>query len=191
MDWDLLSLPNVPVDSPFLQAFLRLAAQHGYSRRCNSEQQVILCELPDTWAAFYASLSHHTKNYLNNLLNRLHREGHQEHLVVVQDPDQLNMFFSSLFTWHRQRAAPSHHNPHQDYFPTLAHQEFMRTVTPALLEQGQCWPRLLVVNDTPVAAQLYFWSFPAFVDTEILGTMPGEGVHDAKEPSPVSGGVSR
>ena len=35
------------------------------------------------------------------------------------------------------------------------------------------------------------WSYPAFVDTETLGMMPGEGVHRAKEPSPISGVVSR
>jgi hypothetical protein len=35
------------------------------------------------------------------------------------------------------------------------------------------------------------WSFPAIVDTETLGMMPREGVHHAKEPSPLSGGLSR
>jgi CelD/BcsL family acetyltransferase involved in cellulose biosynthesis len=151
-DWDLLSLPNLPLESSLIQIVPGLT-ERGYQVRA-VEGGGARRSLPDTWEKFYRSLVKSMKQNANNYLNRLYREGHTEQLIVVDDPARLDEVLDTFFTLHRMRAKADLRPPHWDYFDTPQRRAFLTTVARRLLERGWLWPCLLYVDGKVAAAQL-------------------------------------
>ncbi|HEV8309866.1 MAG TPA: GNAT family N-acetyltransferase [Methylomirabilota bacterium] len=151
--WDLLVLPSVPADGDFLPRVRALAATRGY--RAHVEEHVrVTRPLPDSWEAFYRSLRKSMKDNVNNYLNRLRREGHEERLRVVEDPADLEAALETLFDLHGRRAQADLGRRHDDYFARPGYRAFLKTVAHRLMARGFLWPAMLDVDGQTVAAQL-------------------------------------
>jgi len=152
-DWDLLRMPLSEGEGPFIRNLPRLAARHGY-RVYSETREGMSRPLPETWEAFHRSLKKSMKDNVNNYVNRLHREGHAEKLVVVEDPAKLDAALDTFFDLHRLRAEAELGVQHSDAFIRPETRGFLRTVARRLLERGKIWLCLLYVDGKPVAAQI-------------------------------------
>jgi CelD/BcsL family acetyltransferase involved in cellulose biosynthesis len=152
-DWDLLVLPTTPADGPFIPTVRSLADRYGY-RMLSVESVGISRPLPGTWEEFYRSLRKSMKSNVNNYVNRLHREGHDERMVVVEDPDELDAALDTFLGLHRRRAEARLPRRHKNRFASPAHRAFLYTVARRLLTRGKIWPCFLYVDGQPVAAQI-------------------------------------
>lgn len=153
--WDVLIMPSVPADGPFAAAVLGQARARGYLVAAREAVRVTR-PLPASWEAFYGSLNRNTKKYIKKFANRLHREGHEERLVVIDDPDRLDAALDLFLELHERRAASGLRRAHRNKFAEPERQVFLRTVTRRFMEHGRAWPCVLEVDGAPVAAQLCF-----------------------------------
>jgi CelD/BcsL family acetyltransferase involved in cellulose biosynthesis len=151
-DWDLLALPLVPADRP-LAGLGELARRRGYSiqRRDYTRSRGAL---PESWEALYRSLPKSMKENVNNYVNRLRRDGHEERLIVVEGGAELDGALDEFLRLHRLRAKSSLGPVHQDQFCAPDRQAFLRKVAHRLSGSGVFRVMLLHVNGRPVAAQL-------------------------------------
>jgi CelD/BcsL family acetyltransferase involved in cellulose biosynthesis len=153
--WDVLVLPNLPADTPLVNSLHEVAAEHGYSVYADNQAR-IWRPLPDSWEAFYRSLKKSMKDNVNNFVNRLHREGRKERLLVARSPGELDEALDVFFDLHRKRSLSSVGRHHDDRFSSVERRAFLRDVALQLVERGWLWPCLLEVDGRPVAAQLCF-----------------------------------
>ena len=151
-DWDLLSLPNLPAESPLIRAVPGLTSR-GYRVR-EVEGGGARRSLPDTWEKFYRSLVKSMKQNSNNYANRLRREGHEEQMIVVDDPQRLDEILDTFFRLHRMRAESDLQPPHWNYFALSRRRAFLTTVARRMLERGWFWPCTLYVDGAVAAVQL-------------------------------------
>ena len=140
-------------DGPLIRHVRRLAAGYGY-RIYSESHEGASRPLPPSWEAFHRTLKKSMKDNVNNYVNRLRREGHDERLVVVEDPAELDATLDTCFELHRRRAEADLGVDHFDYFAAPESRRFFRAVAPRLLERGKIWLCLLYVDGTPVAAQV-------------------------------------
>ena len=152
-DWDLLRMPLSEDAGPFIRNVRRLAARYGY-RVYSETREGLSRPLPTSREAFHRSLKKSMKDNVNNYVNRLRREGHDERLVVVEDPAELDAALDTFFALHRDRAQADFRVHHHDEFTRPEIRGFLRTVARRLLERGKIWPCLLYVDGKPVAAQI-------------------------------------
>jgi len=152
-EWNLLRLPVSEGDGPFIRHVRRLAAGYGY-RIYAEAREAASRPLPPSWEGFHRTLKKSMKDNVNNYVNRLRREGHDERLVIVEDPAELDVTLDTFFELHRRRAEADLGVPHLDRFATPESRRFFRAVAGRLLERGKIWPCLLYVDGTPVAAQI-------------------------------------
>ena len=154
-EWDLLGMPRLDACGALARSVCRLGPAHGY-RVFVDQHGCIRRRLPDTWPEFQASLSKSMRDNINNYANRLHRDGHQDELVVVETLPEMDAALDSFFELHRRRARASKRYRHHDKFGTLKRRKFLRAVVHRLAERGQAWVCFLRVGGRPVAAQLCF-----------------------------------
>jgi CelD/BcsL family acetyltransferase involved in cellulose biosynthesis len=151
--WDLLVLPSLPDDGVFPAQLRGQASMHGYL--VSQETHVRMSRgLPDSWGAFHRSLSKSMKDNVNNYVNRLRRNGHQEEFTVVEDAAALDRALDVFLDLHRRRADAHLGRRHDDRFSTDRRRAFLRTVARQLFDRGALWPCFLRVNGEIVASQL-------------------------------------
>jgi CelD/BcsL family acetyltransferase involved in cellulose biosynthesis len=154
-EWDLLGMPVLDARGALAQAACRLGTPRGY-RVFVDEHGCVRRALPDSWQTFYTSLPKSMKDNVNNYVNRLRRDGHQEEFVVVDQPSEMDAALDNFFEMHRRRAHTSDRHRHHDKFESPRHRQFLRTVVRRLAARGQVWACFLRVDGRPVAAQLCF-----------------------------------
>jgi CelD/BcsL family acetyltransferase involved in cellulose biosynthesis len=150
--WDLLVLPLVPADRP-LAGLGALARRRGYSVQ-QRDYTRSRGALPESWEALYRSLPKSMKENVNNYVNRLRRDGHEERLVVVEGGADLDGALDEFLRLHRLRAKSSLGPVHRDRFSAPDRRAFLRKVAHRLSGSGLFRAMFLHVNGRPVAAQL-------------------------------------
>jgi CelD/BcsL family acetyltransferase involved in cellulose biosynthesis len=151
--WDLLVLPLVPADRP-LAGLGEVARRRGYSvlRREYSRTRGAL---PESCEALYRSLPKSMKDNVNNYVNRLRRDGHEERLAVVEGGGlELDRALDQFLRLHHLRAKSSVGPAHRDRFSAPDGRAFLRNVAHRLSGSGVFRAMFLHVDGLPVAAQL-------------------------------------
>ncbi len=153
--WDLLTAPNIPADQPLGLAMLELAGAAG-RRTVIERHERMYRPLPDSWAAFLASLGRNQRKHLKKFANRLSREEHTVRFTVLEEPAELDRALDRFFALHRLRAQADLGVPHRDRFDTPARRAFLRAVAGRLAARGRLLPCFLEIDGNLVAVQLCF-----------------------------------
>jgi CelD/BcsL family acetyltransferase involved in cellulose biosynthesis len=153
--WDVFTLAGVPADGPLAREVLTLAGTRGYRVQVR-EQVGVARALPESWEAFYASLGRNMKKHIRKFANRLHREGHQEELVLLDGPERVEQAIDLFLDLHRKRSQAESGRRHTDRFAAPEREAFLRAVARRFSARGEFWPCVLEVDGVPVAIQLCF-----------------------------------
>jgi len=143
-DWDELRLSDVPAESRFLLHFLNIVEAHGKFVELRRHAYLPQVALPDTYDAFFATLSSHRRSRIRQDLRRLGKEGEFAHATYAGDDIDAGL--------HRFFALYDEMSGYQDG-PTLS--RFLRTL--ATRRNAGQWVEidLLCVGGRDVCALLH------------------------------------
>lgn len=152
-DWHFVCAGNLLEDS-FLRQALSERAHNGH-RMIFERRPRMARALPGDWPTFYQSLSKSMKDNVNNYVNRLRRDGHEDRLVVACTGSELDLALDNFLELHRKRSESPLKPAHRNRFGTAESRTFLREVAHRLLSQQAIWVCQLMVDAQPVAVQMW------------------------------------
>ncbi|MHB8756584.1 MAG: GNAT family N-acetyltransferase, partial [Bacillota bacterium] len=100
--WQLLTLEEVPGDSPALAAIRRVAESAAWPSVLSPQEVCPYLELPGTWEELRSTLGKKTRKHLDYYRRRLEKESQFE-IRLVEDPADLPGAMDEMFRLHQRR----------------------------------------------------------------------------------------
>ncbi len=150
--WQLLTLEEVPGDSPALAAFRSAAAAAGWPSVLLPQEVCPYLELPGTWEELRATLGKKTRKHLDYYRRRIEKESQFE-IRLVEDPAALPAAMAEMFRLH-QRRWQRRGMPGSFALPSV--RRFHLDVARRFLDEGRLRLYLAYANGECVASQYSF-----------------------------------
>ncbi|MFQ5855137.1 MAG: GNAT family N-acetyltransferase [Anaerolineae bacterium] len=149
IEWDVLSLCNIPEASPTRTLLAQLAEERGYSVTLEVEDVCPIVTLPATWDDYLAMLSGKDRRELRRKIRKAGRTARVD-WQLLRTPGEVDEHLDVFFDLHQK----SH--PDKAEFMDAAMQAFFRAMARVLAEQERLELVLLQFDGIPVAAMLSF-----------------------------------
>ena len=144
-EWDRLSLPNIPHDSPTTSRLAAFARAQGWRVDEAVEDVCPVIALPATWEAYLESLGKHQRHEVRRKLRRMDTEANYS-VQRVTDEAGLSAALEQFFVLHRL----SHTDKARFMDERMA--DFFRVITAAMSRAGRVELNLLYIDGDAAAA---------------------------------------
>jgi CelD/BcsL family acetyltransferase involved in cellulose biosynthesis len=111
--------------------------------------------LPARWDDLLQGLGKSMRDNVKYYPRLMQRHGHTFSFKVAQTPAELTAWLPVLFDLHRERAHANMSVRHPDYFEITNRRAFMTELGPLLAGAGQLRIGVLLIDNQPVAAQMW------------------------------------
>lgn len=149
IQWDVLSLCNIPEASPTRTLLADLARQQGYDVTLEVEDVCPVVTLPASWDEYLAALSGKDRREVRRKIRKAGRTARVD-WQLMHTPEEISAHLDTFFDLHQK----SH--PDKAEFMDEQMQSFFRAMSSVLAEPGWLELVLLRFNDIPVAATIGF-----------------------------------
>lgn len=149
IEWDVLSLCNIPEASPTRTLLAELAEERGYDVTLEVEDVCPIVTLPATWDDYLSMLSGKDRRELRRKMRKAGRTARVD-WRLMRSPDELDEHLDVFFDLHQK----SH--PDKAEFMDAQMQAFFRAMGRLLSEREWLELALLWFDGIPVAATLSF-----------------------------------
>lgn len=149
IEWDVLSLCNIPEASPSRTLLAELAEEHGYTVTMEVEDVCPVVSLPASWDEYLAMLSGKDRRELRRKVRKAGRTTRVD-WQLLRTPDKIVENLGAFFELHQKSA------PDKAEFMDAQMQGFFRAMTRVLAERQWLELALLQFDGIPVATTLTF-----------------------------------
>ncbi|MFH0926719.1 MAG: GNAT family N-acetyltransferase [bacterium] len=151
-NWDVIHLTNVLGTSSSIEHIVKVCSRLGCDIKIKSATTCPFIELPNSWDAFFSSLSRNTQSSIKRQINKLNKQFHITYEVIEREGD-LSKAMGDLFNLNRFRMKEK---GRIGAFLDKKFTEFHEAVIPILFKEGILRLCFLKANEERIAALYNF-----------------------------------
>lgn len=149
IEWDVLSLCNIPESSPTRTMLAELAEERGYAVTLEVEDVCPVVELPASWEEYLSMLDGKDRREIRRKMRKAGRTARVD-WQLLRSPEEVDEHLSTFFDLHKKS------QPEKAEFMDAQMQGFFRAMAGVLAERDWLELVLLQFDGIPVAATLSF-----------------------------------